>query len=62
MNYEYNPLRDRSYYRSMTDEELLDLAKSIKTTELELVLAERLKKAKQDQGNHEEDFDYELGR
>lgn len=49
MDYEYNPLRDRSYYRSMTDEELLELAKSIKTTELELVLAERLRKAKNEQ-------------
>jgi hypothetical protein len=44
----YDPTRDRSYYRSMTDEELLALAKSIKTTELELVLAERLKKAMND--------------
>lgn len=41
----YDPTRDRSYYRQLTDEELLALAKSIKTTELELVLAERLKKA-----------------
>jgi len=46
---EYNPLRDRSYYRMMTDDELLELAKSVKTTELELVLAERLKKAKNEQ-------------
>jgi hypothetical protein len=46
MNYEYNPLKDRSYYRMMSDWELLELAKSVKTTELELVLAERLKKAK----------------
>ena len=45
----YNPTKDRSYYRSMTDEELLELAKSIKTTELELVLAERLKKAMNEQ-------------
>ena len=44
MNYE--PLRDRSYYRQLSDWELIELAKSIKTTELELVLAERLKKAK----------------
>lgn len=58
----YEPLRDRCYYRQLTDEELLELAKSIKTTDLELVLAERLKKAKQDQGKHEEDYDYELGR
>lgn len=42
----YDPRKDRSYYRSMTDEELLELAKSVQTTELELVLAERLKKAK----------------
>lgn len=49
MKYEYNPLRDRSYYRSMDDEELLELAKSVKTTELELVLAERLRKAKNEQ-------------
>ena len=41
----YDPLRDRCYYRSLEDEELLELAKSIKTTDLELVLAERLKKA-----------------
>jgi hypothetical protein len=45
----YDPTKDRSYFRSMTDEELLDLAKSIKTTELELVLAERLRKAKNEQ-------------
>jgi hypothetical protein len=62
MHNEYNPLRDRSYYRMMSDWELLELAKSVKTTELELVLAERLRQAKQDQGNHEEDYDYELGR
>lgn len=49
MAYGYNPLRDRSYYRSMTDEELLELAKSVKTSELELVLAERLRKAKNEQ-------------
>lgn len=49
MKNEYNPLKDRSYYRSMADEELLELAKSIKTTELELVLAERLKKAMNEQ-------------
>jgi hypothetical protein len=42
----YNPLKDRSYYRSMDDEELIALAKSVKTTELELVLAERLRKSK----------------
>lgn len=42
----YNPLKDRSYFRSMTDWELIELAKSVKTTELELVLAERLRNAK----------------
>ena len=42
----YDPTKDRSYYRSMTDEELIELAKSIKTSELELVLAERLRKSK----------------
>ena len=42
----YDPLKDRSYYRSMTDWELIELAKSVKTTELELVLAERLRNAK----------------
>ena len=49
----YDPTKDRSYYRSMTDEELIALAKSVKTTELELVLAERLKKAKNEQREHE---------
>jgi hypothetical protein len=57
MHNEYNPLKDRSYYRSMTDEELLELAKSVKTTELELVLAERLKKAKNKQREHEQGCD-----
>lgn len=42
----YEPLRDRSYYRSLNDWELIELAKSVKTTELELVLSERLKAAK----------------
>lgn len=37
-------LNDRNYYRMLDDEELIDLAKSVSTTELELVLAERLKK------------------
>ena len=41
-----NPTQDRNYYRMLTDEELLDIAKSIRTTELEVALAERLKKAK----------------
>jgi len=49
MHDEYNPLRDRSYFRSMSDEELIELAKSVKTTELELVLTERLRKAKNEQ-------------
>jgi hypothetical protein len=40
---------DRNYYRQLSDEELLDLVKSIKTSELSLVLAERLKKAKDKQ-------------
>jgi hypothetical protein len=42
----YEPTKDRSYYRSLNDWELLELAKSVQTTELEIVLAERLKKAK----------------
>lgn len=45
----YDPTQDRSYYRQMSDEELIELAKSVKTTELELVLAERLRKAKRNQ-------------
>jgi hypothetical protein len=46
MDNEYNPLRDRTYFRMLDDEELLVLAKSVKTTELELVLSERLRKSK----------------
>jgi hypothetical protein len=42
----YDPTKDRSYYRSLNDWELLELAKSVQTTELELVLTERLKAAK----------------
>jgi hypothetical protein len=57
MHNEYDPMRDRSYYRSMTDEELLELAKSVKTTELELVLAERLRKAKNQKFEHYDDCD-----
>lgn len=38
--------KDRNYYRMLNDEELLALAKSVKTDELAVVLAERLKKAK----------------
>jgi hypothetical protein len=55
MNYEYNPLRDRSYYRMMSDWELIELAKSVKTTELELVLAERLRKAMNERGSWRDD-------
>lgn len=39
-------LNDRNYYRQLDDEELIDLTKTIKTSELELVLAERLRKAR----------------
>lgn len=35
---------DRNYYRMLGDDELIELTKSIKTNELALVLAERLKK------------------
>lgn len=52
MHNKYEPLRDRSYYRQLSDWELIELAKSVKTTELELVLAERLKKAKDEQYEH----------
>ena len=41
-----NPTQDRNYYRQLTDEELLDLAKSTQTSELALVLAERLRAEK----------------
>lgn len=37
---------DRNYYRMLDDEELVELAKSVDTSELAIVLAERLKKAK----------------
>ena len=40
------PTNDRSYYRMLDDDELIELAKSVETTELSLVLAERLKKAR----------------
>ena len=50
----YDPMKDRSYYRQLTDDELLVLARSIKTTELELVLAERLRKAKNETFHPEE--------
>lgn len=35
---------DRNYYRMLDDDELMELAKSVTTNELALVLAERLKK------------------
>lgn len=39
-------IEDRNYYRQLDDEELIELAKSIKTSELAIVLAERLKREK----------------
>jgi hypothetical protein len=36
---------DRSYYRMLSDEELIELTKTVKTNELALVLAERLREA-----------------
>ena len=38
---------DRNYYRMLEDEELIELAKSVDTNELALVLAERLRKERQ---------------
>lgn len=52
----YDPLKDRSYYRKLEDEELIELAKSVKTNDLALVLAERLRKAN-NEGWREEDYD-----
>lgn len=43
---------DRNYYRQLSDEELLELVKSIKTSELALVLAERLRKATSNPSEH----------
>lgn len=37
---------DRNYYRMLEDEELIELAKSVETTELAIVLGERLRKAR----------------
>jgi hypothetical protein len=34
---------DRNYYRMLEDDELIELGKSVDTTELALVLAERLR-------------------
>lgn len=47
---------DRNYYRMMEDHELVELAKSVKTSELAIVLAERLKRAnrKLDAGHYNE--------
>lgn len=39
-------VEDRNYYRMLDDEELIALAKSVATTELAVVLAERLRKAR----------------
>lgn len=47
---------DRNYYRMLTDEELLDLSKSVATTELSVVLAERLRKAKLQHHHNEEEY------
>lgn len=50
-----NLTKDRSYYRMLRDDELIELAKSVDTTELSIVLAERLRKAKLEQHYNEED-------
>lgn len=39
-------LNDRNYYRQLDDEELVELAKSVATNELAIVLGERLRKAR----------------
>jgi hypothetical protein len=39
-------MNDRNYYRMLSDEELIELAKNVATNELSLVLAERLRKAR----------------
>lgn len=46
---------DRNYYRKMDDEELIDLAKYVSTAELSVVLAERLRNAKNTIKPKEED-------
>lgn len=48
--------QDRNYYRMMEDHELVELAKSVKTNELAIVLGERLRKAnrKLDAGRYDE--------
>ena len=37
--------KDRNYYRMLDDDELVELAKTVKTNDLALVLAERLREA-----------------
>ena len=37
--------KDRNYYRMLGDDELIELAKTVKTNELALVLSERLREA-----------------
>ena len=39
-------MNDRNYYRMLDDNELLELTKSVDTSELAVVLGERLKKTK----------------
>lgn len=44
---------DRNYYRMLDTEDLIDLAKQVQTTELEIVLTERLlKKQRQLEAQH----------
>jgi hypothetical protein len=50
-------MKDRSYYQQLNDYELIELAKSVKTTDLELVLAERLRKAKNEKFYPNGDYD-----
>ena len=40
-----NTKDDRNYYRMLDDDELIELAKSVRTNDLALVLAERLRNA-----------------
>ena len=42
----HNPTQDRNYYRQLTDEELMELTKSVRSSELAIVLAERLRAEK----------------
>ena len=41
-----NLIEDRNYYQMLSDNELIELTKTIKTSELAIVLAERLKNEK----------------